>query len=283
MTAAVESLTKAYPDRYRISVDTSCPAIWENNPHVHEWEGGREIVLEYPAINASHQLGTGHFMGAFCSNLADHLGHPVPLLVNRPALYLTDQEKEHRRIEEPYLIVNAGSKSDFTRKQAPTLHYQAVVDHFRGRLAFVQIGQAHHQHKPLDGVIDLIGQTNDRELYSLIYNGLGGIGPTIYAQHIHAALGKFYICIAGGGEPKHWLDYPTQTTLSTMGQLPCCRLAACWKSRTVPLNDGDDKDRSLCVLPVECGGQWVPKCMEAASNPDTVIHAIETYLNALES
>jgi ADP-heptose:LPS heptosyltransferase len=280
MTACVESLVKAHPGQYRISVDTTCMEIWENNPHVQPWEGGREIELEYPAIHNSHEIATGHFMAAFCSNLSEQLGVQIPLKVNRPSIYLSDQEKADRRIQEPYLIINAGVKSDFTNKFWGSKNYQKVVDHFRGRIACVQIGEAHHQHQELDGVINLVGKTTPRELFSLIYNGISAIGPTTFVQHAHAALSKFYVCILGGREPKHWCDYPTQTTLSTMGQLPCCRESACWKSRTVPLNDGDEKDKSLCALPVISGHQTIPACMNSIT-PDSVISAVETYIHYL--
>lgn len=278
MTAAVESLMIQYPGRFRVSVDTTCPEIWDHNPHVQPWDGqGREIDMRYPAIHESHRMRTGHFMGAFVSYLGQQLNIPLQLQVNRPALYLSDRERSEKIVDGPYMLVNAGVKQDYTNKFWGRQNYQRVVDGLRGRVQFVQIGEAHHLHQPLDGVISLIGQTTPRQLFQLVYHGLGGIGPTTFVQHVHAALEKFYVCILGGREPQWWCEYPTQTTFSTMGQLPCCRDRACWKSRTVPLNDGDWKDKSLCELPVLCGNEYVPACM-AAVTPEMVIHAIETYL-----
>jgi hypothetical protein len=57
--------------------------------------------------------------------------------------------------------------------------------------------------------------------------------------------------------------------------LPCCDNGGCWKSRVVPLGDGDDKDRpeELCVDVV--GG--LPRCMDMIT-ADDVIRRIELYL-----
>jgi ADP-heptose:LPS heptosyltransferase len=278
MTAAVESLAKQYPGRFRISVDTTCPEIWENNPHIERWDGsGQGIELQYPAIHQSHLIRTGHFMGAFVQNLGQQLNLPLQLQVNRPSLYLSEQEKRSPLIEGEYFVVNAGVKNDCTNKAWGRKNYQAVVNHFKGKLTFVQIGEKHHKHEALDNVVSLIGQTKPRELFRLCYHSLGGIGPTTFLQHIFAALEKFYVCILGGREPKTWADYPTQTTFSTMGQLACCKESACWKARTIPLGDGDGKDQSLCSLPVLSGAEMIPACMEAIT-PEMIINAIETYI-----
>ena len=47
----------------------------------------------------------------------------------------------------------SGGKRDFTIKWWDRQRYQQVVDHFRDRIQFVQVGDASHYHPPLDGVI----------------------------------------------------------------------------------------------------------------------------------
>jgi ADP-heptose:LPS heptosyltransferase len=145
-------------------------------------------------------------MGAFVANLGEQLAIPLQLQTNRPALYLSDQEKKTPLVEPPYFVVNGGTKTDYTAKA--WAGYAAVVEHFRGRVPFVQIGERHHRHEPLAGAVNMIGKTTPRQLFQLIYHGLGGLGPTTFLQHVHAALGKFYVCILGGREPKWWADYP---------------------------------------------------------------------------
>ena len=37
LTAAVRDLKKAHPEKFEIKMDTSCPAIWENNPYISDF------------------------------------------------------------------------------------------------------------------------------------------------------------------------------------------------------------------------------------------------------
>jgi len=66
--------------------------------------------------------------------------------------------------------------------------------------------------------------------------------------------------------------------LHTNGALPCCDDGGCWKSRIVPLGDGDAKDHDLCQNPVTTrNGCRLPKCLEMITTRD-VIEAVERYL-----
>jgi len=55
--------------------------------------------------------------------------------------------------------------------------YQAVVDHFRDKIHFVQCGEAGHWHQPLQGVTNLLGRTSLREFVRLIYDAEGVVCP----------------------------------------------------------------------------------------------------------
>ena len=59
-----------------------------------------------------------------------------------------------------------------------------------------------------------------------------------------------------------------------MGSLLCCDNGGCWKARTVPLGDGDEKDREehLCVDVVG----HLPHCMDMITAED-VVRRIELY------
>jgi hypothetical protein len=50
------------------------------------------------------------------------------------------------------------------------------------------------------------------------------------------------IVVAGGRESPNWEAYPTHQFLHTVGVLPCCATGGCWRSRTLPLGDGDEND-----------------------------------------
>lgn len=239
LTAAIYSLHRTYPGEYLTAVDTPCPAIFEHNPDVFhgEWPGDgegdspRRIRMEYPSIHRSNQELIP-FLAGYTRYLGEQLGRPLELKTNRPHLYLSEAEAtDPPWVEGPYWIVNAGVKRDFPLKQWPIEHYQAVVDHFRGRLTFVQIGEAHHDHVPLAGAVNLIGKTNTRELIRLAYHAAGGLGPITLLQHLCAAWHKPYVALLGGREPVPWVTYPVQHTLHSIGALDCCRSGGCWKGK----------------------------------------------------
>jgi hypothetical protein len=63
--------------------------------------------------------------------------------------------------------------------------------------------------------------------------------------------------------------------------MPCCDDGGCWKSRVVPLGDGDEKDRAnLCLYPMETlykgSKQAISKCMASITTED-VIRAVERF------
>lgn len=284
MTIAVESLHLAYPGEYVTDVRSSSPDIFEHNPRITPLSSdeAETIEMEYPSINSSNQFPVS-FSEGYTSFLAERIGRPLRAMVNRPVLHLTSDEKtwmnqiRHHVTEGrdiPFWVVNAGVKSDFTAKQWPIESYQQVVDDTRGRIQWVQIGESNHDHPSLSGVIDLRGQTTCRELIRLVYHSRGGLGPVTFLQHLCAAWQKPYVCLLGGREPVQWVQYPLQHTLHSIGQLACCRESACWKSRVVKLNDGDEKNNSLCEMPVIGLRRAAAKCM-AMIQPREVVAVLE--------
>lgn len=279
MTAAVHSLHKAHPGKYLTAVDTTCQPLWEHNPDVAALdlarrEGWEEAVMHYPLIDQSNQRAV-HFLQGYCDFLENSLGVRVPLLTNRPHVYLSRREKSwlpqvEERTGRPtrYWVVNAGAKRDYTTKSWGRASYQRVVDLLRGKIQFVQVGRAEHDHPRLSGVMDLVGQTDDRQLVRLCHHADGGLGGVTFLMHLMAALEKPYVALMGGREPVQWNSYPRQQLLHTVGLLPCCRSGGCWRSRVVPLGDGDEKDKSLCEAPT-WGEGAVPRCM-ASISPEEV-------------
>ena len=285
LTAAIESLHRLYPRQYLTDVRTSCDALFEHNPLITRLPDGEADVVEMHYTESLNQCGERPhpFLRGYTDHLGKSLGIELDLVTNRPHLYLSDEEKQwvhqiHQHFtgqNTKFWIVNAGIKNDFTLKQWPVEYYQQVVDHFLGRIQFVQVGHPDHSHPELRGVINLIGKTGHRELIRLCYHAQGGLGPITYIQHLCAAFEKPYVALVGGREPVNWVQYPLQTTLHTLGKLPCCRTRACWKSRVVKLDDGQGQDGSLCELPVLGMQRPVGKCM-AIIKPMDVIRAIES-------
>lgn len=289
MTAAVESLHVTYPDEYETDVRTPASEIWQHNPRItpvaDDDPDAEKLDLHYPSINRSNQEHVP-FLAGYTEDLARKIGRPLSLKVNRPCLYMSDDEKnwvdqvrQHvtsgRKV--PFWLVNAGVKNDYTAKAWPIEFFQQVVDRTVGRIQWVQVGAKEHDHPAIDGTIDLRGKTDHRQFIRLGWHCQGGLGPVTYLQHLCAAWEKPYICLLGGREPVTWVQYPLQHTLHTIGMLSCCKTSACWKSRIVAAGDDSNKDQNLCQWPALGLARPVARCM-AAIRPDEVIALIERIL-----
>lgn len=292
LTAAVESLHSTYPGEFVTDVRTSCPAIWEHNPHVTPLPNGNDVRIiecKYPSIHHSNQRAVP-FIAGYTQHLGEQLGRPLQLTVNKPTLYLTHEEKTWvnqicqditKGVNVPFWLINAGTKSDYTAKQWPVESFQEVINQTRGRVLWVQIGECHpsHFHPDLKNVIDLRGKTDLRQLIRLAWHAQGGLGGVTLLQHLCAAHERPYVCLLGGREPNIWTSYPKQRTMHVIGSysLPCCQMSACWRSRVVSMNDGDPKNQSLCERPVYGLQRAVGECMTRIT-PQEVVAAIVGYL-----
>jgi ADP-heptose:LPS heptosyltransferase len=293
LTAAVRDLHLCHPGRFQTDVRTPCQALWENNPYVTPLEEADPEVAVidcgYPLIHRSNHAPY-HFIHGFTSFLSERLGLRIEPTLFRGDIHISDLEKswisqvhEITGKDTPFWIVTAGGKYDFTIKWWESRRYQQVVDHFQNVIQFVQVGEGGHYHPPLEGVIDLRGKTNLRQLVRLVYHSHGALGPVNLLMHLAAAVevrvgrpkNRPCVVIAGGREPTHWEAYPHHQFIHTVGALPCCDDGGCWKSRTVPLGDGDEKDRpeNLCVDVVD----GLPHCMSMIT-VDDVIRRISLYL-----
>lgn len=280
MSAAIYSLHKYHPGKFLTAVDTTCNAVFEHNPDVIQADPSFEILpMNYPLIDQCNQRAV-HMIQGYCDYLEQILNVRVPLMTNRPMLYLSNEEKnwqnqvsEQFGIKRHFWLVNAGVKTDFTAKTYPW--YQEVVDRLQGKILFVQIGKPEHVHKPLKGVLNLLGRTDDRQLIRLVHHAAGVLCGTTFLMHIAAGFQKPAVILAGGREPRSWNTYGSQTLLSSIGTLPCCRTDSCWKSRVVKLNDGAEQDNSICDHPVFTDPPS-PQCL-AVITPDEVANAILKY------
>jgi ADP-heptose:LPS heptosyltransferase len=292
LTAAVRDIHRCHPGRFLTDVRTPCPALWEHNPHLTPIRDGdpEATVLEcqYPLIHKSNQAPY-HFIHGFIQFLNGKLGTAVVPTEFRGDIHLSPLEKSWMsQVQEitgrpaPFWVVVTGGKRDFTTKWWDPKRYQAVVDHYRGRIDFVQVGEAGHAHPPLRGVIDLRGKTDLRQLVRLVYHAAGVLCPVTLLMHLAAALetppgrpkNRACVVVAGGREAPHWEAYPHHQFLHTNGALRCCDNGGCWKSRVAPLGDGDEKDKPehLCVDVVD----GLPRCL-AMIAADDVIRAVGRY------
>ena len=299
LTAAVRDLHLSHPGKYVTDVQTPCPWFWENNPYITRLDQQdpdvETIQCEYPLIQSSNHLPY-HFIHGYRIFLSEALGVPIEPFAFKGDIHITDQEKGWiSQVEEitgksnsRFWIIVSGGKKDFTAKWWDPDRAQAVVDHFHGRIQFVQCGDGndYHVHPPLNNVIDLLGKTDLRQLVRLMYHADGVICPVTMFMHLAAAvetkpgrsINRPCVVVAGGREPVQWEAYPHHQFLHTNGALPCCDNGGCWKSRVVPLGDGDEKDKHLCESPVRLdSGRMLPKCLDMITAQD-VINSIERYL-----
>ena len=292
MTAAVRDLHACHPGEFLTDVRTSCPALWEHNPYLtplSEDDPGVQVIdCEYPLIHESN-TAPYHFVHGFSAFLNERLGLRIRPTAFKGDIHISEHEKAwFSRVEgmhgrcAPFWLMVSGGKYDYTIKWWDPRRYQAVVDHFRGRIDFVRVGETHHYHPPLHGVIDLAGQTSLRQLVRLVYHAQGVLSPISLLMHLAAAvevkpgmpLNRPCVVVAGGREPPQWTAYPHHQFIHTVGALLCCDNGGCWKSRAFPLGDGDEKDRpeELCVQTVG----HLPRCMDMIT-ADEVIKRIEMY------
>ena len=323
LTAAVRDLHRSHPGRFDTRVHTSASALWEHHPHVthapQAQPGVQDIRCAYPLIHRSNSTPY-HFIHGFMQDLGEKLGVHIEPTDFKGDIHLSTAERgwisqvqELTRSPLPYWIIGAGGKFDFTAKWWPATRYQEVVDHFAGRILFVQVGERHHHHPPLRGVLNLMGQTDLRQMVRLMHHAQGVLCPVTMHMHLAAAVpvrqgmpqNRPCVVVAGGREPAQWEAYPHHPYLHTNGALPCCDNGGCWKSRVVPLGDHDPKDEPvrLCThvvhlrdpalsfrrkpdapLPPHAQAQapgrtvtdFLPRCLDMISAAD-VIRAVERY------
>lgn len=271
--AAVESLHIQYPGRFLTDLHCIYPALFDNHPNITRMNRneGRHIQMQCPNIHKSH-LQNVHFLATWCSFLGEQLQLPLELKVTHPTIYLSDEEKALPRRRGTWLI-NSSYKSDCEAKWWGHSRYQALVDAMP-EIHFIQVGESFHNWQELKGphVECMVGKTNGdcRALIRLASQVDGGVGGVTFVGHVMAALSKPYVCI-NTREPPWFTSYPTQTTLSSMGKLPCCKEKSCWASAVSPKGTGNK-----CQLPVLANGEWTPGCAELITVA-TVAEAIRSY------
>lgn len=303
LTAALRELHHAHPGQFLTDLRTPFDDLWQHNPHITPIRDGEGEVIEcdYALLEESN-TAPYHVIHSFTENLATQLGVRIRPTLFKGDIHLHPMEKvwtpqvaEIVGADVPYWIIAAGGKTDITIKWWATERWQAVVDHFRGKILFVQVGATGDHHPPLRGVLDLRGKTDVRQLIRLVHHSVGVLCPVTSLMHLAAAVpvragrpqNRACVAVAGGREPVQWEAYPHHQFLHTLGALPCCDNGGCWKARTVPLESGDPVgNHNLCVDPIRIGRSRkaisLPRCMSMIT-PGDAIRAVGRYHDAGES
>lgn len=267
LTAAVRDLHRLFPGRFLTDVRTSCPDLWRHNPYLTPLNDQQSdvtvIECHYPLVREANALPY-HFLHGFMQFIGERLGVDLRPTEFKGDIHLAEHEREPPNCirslveaEIPFWVVASGGKFDFTIKWWDIARYQSVVDHYDERILFVQVGDNAHFHPPLKSAVDLRGETSLRELVRIVYHAQGVLSPVSLLMHLAAAVevppGKPQwrpcVVVAGGREPAHWEQYPQHQFIHTNGTLSCCAHGGCWRSRTVPIGDGDvnDESHALCL------------------------------------
>lgn len=291
-TAAIRDLHRCYPNKFITDVRTPCGDLWNYNPylqHLDENDPDVEIIsCKMPLMAWANQVPY-HILLTFIDNLNEQLGLHIKCTEFKGEIYLSRKEKsapspvaDLAGADIPFWIIVSGGKHDLTTKWWDCDRYQGVVDYFKGRVQFVQVGERGHFHPKLRGAIDLRGALKVRELAQLVYHSQGVLCGVTGVMHLAAAVGgkngssalRPCVVVAGGREPTHFEAYPNHQFIHTIGALSCCAKGGCWKMRAIPLGDGHpyDHPRHLCVDV----NNNLPRCMDMISVAE-VTRRIELY------
>ena len=303
LTAAIRDLHLAHPGKYITNVRTSAMDIWRHNPHIVNFDENKaDLVIdaEYKLINKSNQGGY-HFIHGFHRDLEEKLNIKIPLTDGRGDIHLSKDEVrwmsqiEEMGIKDKFWIISAGGKFDFTSKYWNPDKWQQVVDHFKGKITFVQTGTLNHFHPKLSNVIDLRGKTNLRQYIRLFYHSVGVLSTITCAMHFAAAVPSKHglrnrpcVVVATGMEPPSWEKYSTHKYITRAGTMPCCDKGGCWRKYCAEPKDATIEEQKQCLNRISYNAPdeykdnfsnfYIPKCMDDISSLE-VIQSIEQYYN----
>lgn len=292
LSGALRDLHIQYPGKYAVHLRTWAADLFKHNPHVAsvtskvpvEKENHRRSFNdgEHPVMVFITQYHDDSmpFVSRFHEKLSREIGSSVPCTKIAGDLRLSDDEKAWNAPwgTGPFWILNAGSKADFTVKQSDPGELAKVVQHFAGRLTFVQTGGKDHHHPAIPAAFDFRGRPGDndyRRAMVAMYRADGVLTPISWPMHLAAALEcppempqrRACVVLAGGREAVNMIQYPKHRVLHTIGELPCCADGPCWRMKV-------DKD---CPNGCDAGnGLRVAECMKRLT-ADRIIEAIESY------
>ena len=298
MTCSIRDFKRVFPN-IQIKVETTAMHIWDYNPNIcqEKWNDvidGKENTEQNIklAINENKPIklyigpskGTNasnrsdkHFANAYRMSIEDVLNVKIPQGLIRPDIYMTEEEyKKDAIIKQPYWLIIAGEKGDWTCKTFPFQKWQEVVEKLPN-IIFVQLGSSGHKHPELKekNVINYIGKTQDRntgirDLFNLFLNCEGSIGLVSFQMHLAAAFNKPCVVMAGAREPVWFTRYPGQRYMASDGCLSCTvknndEPTACWFCKL-----------ERCSQKRIYTEQEVPRCSDVFSS-DEVVNEIKRY------
>jgi hypothetical protein len=271
LSQSIRSLHLQYPGEYLTDVAVHKRELFDHNPDITRLAAGSSFVVRMQ--NQFHLANERpiHFAQTHADWLGQMLGIPLTIQIPTPVVYVPDRERTWTPPwPSPFVLISSGGKEDMPVKAMGTYLAQQVAGHLTAKgFTVVQVGLREHSHRPLKGVVDMIGRTSIRDLVKLAYHSAGGVGGVTLLQHVYAALGKPYVCV-NSREPRWFVNYPKQEMISPIGSLPCCSEGACWRNGLTP------ESLNPCALPViQPDGETVPRCVQIMGDTRAVEVAID--------
>jgi len=304
LTGIPRDIHLTYPSEYVIDIRPAKPefeALWRYNPHISPLSENdhdvKVINLEFGKEWWLMNERIDHLVNATYHGLSRNLEKTVIPQKFYGDLYFSESELKIPSLTEslfgqhiPYWIFKSGLQRKDRGKVGKTEHitktwrperYDELVEHFKGRVLFIQIGDGDPEPRPIHGAINLVNKTDVRALMLLMRHADGVLCTVTSHMHLSAAVpfrnNSHYrpaVVLAGGREPTTFFAYPNHQVLHTVGALSCCAEGGCNRWRVLPVGDGHWWDQNLCLQPVDV----IPRCMEMISVND-VANAINRYYN----
>lgn len=263
MTSLVRDLHETYPN-WRIKVDALNDNVWRNNPHLATYTEDPDLFVNLGPARATQSSRTNglHFIRSFREGWLWRTGIPVRPGPFKADLHMDERELRYRPVPGDYWVINCDCGPFGSKRWVPE-RWRELVRAMPGT-TFVQVGLKKDNEIDLGdepNVISLVGWTDDRQLFSLVYHSTGCIGLVSSLIHVAGAFEKPCVVLAGGREPASFEHYPGQRYIERIGALACCRTSCCWKNS---IGACLDKPRG------------VARCMELIEVPE-VVAAVESY------
>lgn len=202
-TPAVHALREQYPDAH-IRFVTLSPDLIVNNPDIDEISPvshscDKKVYFEYPTHQGYPDTAlTRHIAEEFAANngieIQSHAG--IIRFTDSECSFARNIVKKFNKIPTATIHIKAGWSS---YKEWPVENWQKVVDHFFGRIAFIQIGAK--DEPVLKNTIPMNGVMNVRLSAACISETDMFVGIDSYPNHVAGALKKPAVALFGSTSP----------------------------------------------------------------------------------
>jgi len=269
-TAGVRDFKTAFPNT-KVGVISTAMHIWDHNPNIdHQFKDADKILKIGPGfLTNKSNYWNDHMCNAFRLDIQNKMGVKFVQGPIKPDIWMTEEEyKRPPIIDGPYWIFIYGGEPGWPSKQYHK--WQEVINCLKDDIKIVQLGVKGHPYPVLDGVINYVGKTEDRntgirDLFNIFLHSQGSLGLVSMHMHLSAAFGNPAVVVAGGREPAWFTHYFGQQYIERNGTLPCVQHTACWACKL----EG-------CKALVDYNDKKIPKCVDIIE-PEEIAAGVKNY------